>query len=226
MNNSSQWRTSWPLGSKPQKKKPAQKMETISQNSTSTTESRNPQQAGWVSLNSENNVAIAWNTEVQQQSQGSTSSISKEPRAGQAKLIRRTSTEFGGTPSIEEELSNQSLYKTELCRSWKEFGTCRYGHKCQFAHGEHELRLIMRHPRYKTEPCKTYSAYGFCPYGNRCRFIHPEVSIPRQRSNSMPTTFYPTDQQSQQIDEESSDPNETEEPRTSRLAFFQTISAS
>jgi Zinc finger C-x8-C-x5-C-x3-H type (and similar) len=39
------------------------------------------------------------------------------------------------------------LYKTELCRSWEEKGTCRYGTKCQFAHGEDELRTVSRHPK-------------------------------------------------------------------------------
>ena len=46
------------------------------------------------------------------------------------------------------------LYKTELCRSWEEKGTCRYGAKCQFAHGEDELRKVARHPKYKTEICR------------------------------------------------------------------------
>lgn len=40
-----------------------------------------------------------------------------------------------------------SLYKTELCRSWEEKGTCRYGPKCQFAHGEEELKRVQRHPK-------------------------------------------------------------------------------
>jgi len=73
---------------------------------------------------------------------------------------------------IEGELAKQNLYKTELCRSWIETGLCRYGHKCQFAHGEHELRPVLRHPKYKTEICKTFSTTGSCPYGPRCRFIH------------------------------------------------------
>jgi len=73
---------------------------------------------------------------------------------------------------IEEELSKQNLYKTELCRSFQDTGLCRYGHKCQFAHGEHELRPILRHPKYKTEICKTFSNTGNCPYGARCRFLH------------------------------------------------------
>jgi hypothetical protein len=39
------------------------------------------------------------------------------------------------------------LYKTELCRSWEEKGSCRYATKCQFAHGEEELRKVARHPK-------------------------------------------------------------------------------
>ncbi|KAF8168268.1 hypothetical protein B0H34DRAFT_53432 [Crassisporium funariophilum] len=68
------------------------------------------------------------------------------------------------------------LYKTELCRSWEEKGTCRYGAKCQFAHGEDELRRVARHPKYKTEICKTFWVSGSCPYGKRCCFIHTELS--------------------------------------------------
>ncbi|KIY69693.1 hypothetical protein CYLTODRAFT_393387 [Cylindrobasidium torrendii FP15055 ss-10] len=67
------------------------------------------------------------------------------------------------------------LYKTELCRSWEEKGTCRYGTKCQFAHGEDELRRVQRHPKYKTEICRTFWVSGSCPYGKRCCFIHTEL---------------------------------------------------
>lgn len=65
-----------------------------------------------------------------------------------------------------------NLYKTELCRSFEETGSCRYGSKCQFAHGFNELRPAPRHPKYKTEICKTFHSIGTCPYGTRCRFIH------------------------------------------------------
>lgn len=54
------------------------------------------------------------------------------------------------------------LYKTELCRSWEEKGTCRYGAKCQFAHGEDELRKVARHPKYKTEICRVSFNLGCC----------------------------------------------------------------
>ncbi|OZJ06643.1 hypothetical protein BZG36_00350 [Bifiguratus adelaidae] len=70
----------------------------------------------------------------------------------------------------------KELYKTELCRGWEETGTCRYGRKCQYAHGEAELRPVQRHRKYKTQICKTYWETGACPYGVRCTFIHGEVS--------------------------------------------------
>lgn len=68
--------------------------------------------------------------------------------------------------------ANTSRYKTELCRPYEESGACKYGDKCQFAHGLGELRSLTRHPKYKTELCRTYHTAGFCPYGPRCHFVH------------------------------------------------------
>lgn len=45
--------------------------------------------------------------------------------------------------------SFSSRFKSELCRNWEEKRTCRYGLKCQFAHGDDELRRIPRHPKVK-----------------------------------------------------------------------------
>ncbi|XP_062328694.1 mRNA decay activator protein ZFP36 [Osmerus eperlanus] len=69
-------------------------------------------------------------------------------------------------------------YKTELCRSFQENRSCKYGSKCQFAHGEDELRGLYRHPKYKTEACRTFYNFGYCPYGARCHFIHEEKLTP------------------------------------------------
>ena len=67
---------------------------------------------------------------------------------------------------------NTSRYKTEMCRPFQENGSCKYGEKCQFAHGFSELRTVTRHPKYKTDLCRTYHSSGFCPYGPRCHFVH------------------------------------------------------
>ncbi len=32
------------------------------------------------------------------------------------------------------------VYKTILCKSWLKFGSCKYGKRCQFAHGLNEIR--------------------------------------------------------------------------------------
>jgi hypothetical protein len=77
-----------------------------------------------------------------------------------------------GSTGQSARFDTNPLYKTELCRSYEEFGQCRYGNKCQFAHSLEELRPVQRHPKYKTEVCKTFATTGTCPYGTRCRFIH------------------------------------------------------
>lgn len=67
-----------------------------------------------------------------------------------------------------------SKYKTEMCRQFSSSGTCKYGDKCQFAHGHCELRGLTRHPKYKTELCRTFHTTGFCNYGKRCHYIHDQ----------------------------------------------------
>ena len=75
-------------------------------------------------------------------------------------------------------------YKTELCRSYAETGQCRYGQKCQFAHGPDELRPLVRHPRYRTELCHSFHVNGFCPYGSRCNFIHSDFTVTQAPASS------------------------------------------
>ncbi|XP_020495655.1 mRNA decay activator protein ZFP36 [Labrus bergylta] len=75
-------------------------------------------------------------------------------------------------PPLIPQMVSPNRYKTELCRGFQETGSCKYGSKCQFAHGEPELRGLYRHPKYKTEPCRTFYNFGYCPYGSRCHFIH------------------------------------------------------
>ncbi|XP_051968360.1 mRNA decay activator protein ZFP36L2-A-like [Xyrauchen texanus] len=81
---------------------------------------------------------------------------------------------------------NSTRYKTELCRPFEENGSCKYGEKCQFAHGYYELRNLSRHPKYKTEPCRTFHTIGFCPYGPRCHFIHNADERRAATSNVQP----------------------------------------
>jgi hypothetical protein len=147
-----------------------------------------------------------------------------DPRHSSAKSSKRIS-------DIEDELNHQSLYKTELCHSWTETGQCRYGSKCQFAHGKEELRPVLRHPKYKTEICKTFHTLGTCPYGTRCRFIH---NLSEKKDITSPT-LAPTavDQLASQLNQTtltSSTPNphpQTTMTETSskRLPIFQQLHA-
>jgi butyrate response factor 1 len=68
--------------------------------------------------------------------------------------------------------ANSGHYKCEMCRSWSETGTCRYGPRCQFAHGAEELRPRQRGRNYKTKACRSWEETGACPYGKRCQFLH------------------------------------------------------
>jgi len=79
------------------------------------------------------------------------------------------------------------LYKTELCRSWRYAGSCRYLAKCKFAHGIPELRPVQRSKKYKTQLCNKWNTFGYCPYGDRCQFLHGiPVGLP-----NMPPPFTP-----------------------------------
>jgi len=131
--------------------------------------------------------------------------------------------------NIEVEIRQQDLYKTEYCRSWRETGACRYGNKCQFAHGENELRPVLRHPKYKTEICRNFSETGTCPYGTRCRFVHYQ----RGRSANASTMLHnSTDEEAvtlelRKLSLDSNIPAPTEEAKEkskgSRLPFFQKL---
>ncbi|XP_042343266.1 mRNA decay activator protein ZFP36 [Plectropomus leopardus] len=105
--------------------------------------------------------------------------------------ISPTALNTGSSSSTSSVSSSSSRYKTELCRSFTESGLCKYGGKCQFAHGPDELRDLNRHPKYKTEPCRTFHTIGFCPYGIRCHFVHnneEEMKHGISRSSSSSST--------------------------------------
>ncbi|PSN43520.1 hypothetical protein C0J52_22629 [Blattella germanica] len=96
----------------------------------------------------------------------------QQQQAGGHRKLDRSQSEPAPSANNKATNINTSRYKTELCRPYEESGACKYGDKCQFAHGAHELRNLVRHPKYKTELCRTFHTIGFCPYGPRCHFIH------------------------------------------------------
>lgn len=78
------------------------------------------------------------------------------------------------------QVLNTKKYKREMCKNWTEVGFCRYGHKCQYAHGHDELAEIDRiteaqarlNEKYKSQNCRQFYREKLCPYGKRCHFRH------------------------------------------------------
>ncbi|XP_062872950.1 mRNA decay activator protein ZFP36L1 [Trichomycterus rosablanca] len=111
-------------------------------------------------------------------------------------LSMSSASSLSNSTSLLSSSTTSSRYKTELCRTFSERGVCKYGSKCQFAHGVDELRGINRHPKYKTEPCRTFHSIGFCPYGIRCHFVHNNDDDSRLQSQQ-PSLPNPTKQRPQ-----------------------------
>jgi butyrate response factor 1 len=68
--------------------------------------------------------------------------------------------------------------KTEMCKNWEMKGSCRWGNKCSYAHGEHELLKKTHLPKnFMTRACETFHKDGFCSFGKRCQFMHSERDV-------------------------------------------------
>ena len=66
------------------------------------------------------------------------------------------------------------LFKTEMCKSLIEKGSCPEGGICNYAHSHQDLR---RHPRYKTHLCHVFMDKGFCPNEGHCQFAHSDQEL-------------------------------------------------
>ena len=89
---------------------------------------------------------------------------------------------------------NNSKYKTILCKHFNTPQGCGYGIKCQFAHGNTELRSngVQYNPliknqnavlNYKIAKCKNWERDGVCKYGSLCTFAHGEKDIRDRNTN-------------------------------------------
>lgn len=76
--------------------------------------------------------------------------------------------------------SGVNLYKTELCMSWEDTGTCRYGYKCQFAHGQEEMRPLQNRFRtdYVVQFMDPYYSPLSSPFSSSSKKISPETTAP------------------------------------------------
>ncbi|CAL4122125.1 unnamed protein product [Meganyctiphanes norvegica] len=132
----------------------------------------------------------------QQQQQQQQAKMAQQSSPMETPLHRRLERTQSEPVKGGDRQANSSRYKTELCRPFEENGYCKYGDKCQFAHGGQDLRTLTRHPKYKTELCRTFHTIGFCPYGPRCHFIHnaeerrgPEPAVPTKQALHLPPGF-------------------------------------
>jgi hypothetical protein len=88
------------------------------------------------------------------------------------------STNSDSTTDDSHALSNDQSekYKTEMCKNWIENRICRYGKKCQFAHGYDELATFQAAAhtgdKTRTKNCRTFYQTKICNYGSRCMFRH------------------------------------------------------
>lgn len=107
--------------------------------------------------------------QVHQQQQQQQQQVLLSQQAAQYPSIEQTQQQKNKQLNV-----NTQLYKTELCASYIKMGICPYGNKCQFAHGENELKSVSRPPKWRSKPCANWSKFGSCRYGNRCCFKHGE----------------------------------------------------
>ncbi len=92
---------------------------------------------------------------------------------------------------------NPSKYKTIPCRHYNSPGGCNLGDKCNFAHGNEDLRPGGKTPlvkntkkspnllKFKTQPCKYYQPgkEGSCRYGSQCVFAHGDSELRTMEEN-------------------------------------------
>ena len=101
-------------------------------------------------------------------------------------------------------------YKTALCKKFALQQSCPYGDKCQFAHGEQELRSFNGQPQnmmytmgignknqnnmlnYKIVKCKNWEQDKTCKYGVHCSFAHGDEELRNKADNLYQTnTAFP-----------------------------------
>ena len=92
-------------------------------------------------------------------------------------------------------------YKTVLCKKFMVNQSCPYGDKCQFAHGEQELRPLNNQAQnmmytmnmnsknqnnmlnYKIVKCKNWEKDKTCKYGIHCTYAHGEEELRNKADN-------------------------------------------
>jgi hypothetical protein len=115
----------------------------------------------------------------------------KKPQRGMmsssASPVKRRSKKSKASRQVEEDSKEPRqapavLRKTEICRLWKDNGSCVFGSSCMFAHGVAEIRSRPRPENFRTKVCEDISRKDrVCSYmlnnENRCNFAHPGEAL-------------------------------------------------
>lgn len=66
-----------------------------------------------------------------------------------------------------------------MCKNFQETGKCKYGWKCQYAHGSTEMKskTSTGNRKYKTVLCQKFYTEGYCKYGARCTYRHDQREV-------------------------------------------------
>merc|ERR1711983_248718 len=101
-------------------------------------------------------------------------------------------------PINAAQQTDHPMFKTSMCRSIMNMGTCTHGSNCRYAHSQQELRKTgpgtgmnmvgsrMMPPtnsnimvqgsdgriKFKTSMCTVFIQEGYCPRGDACGFAH------------------------------------------------------
>ena len=102
--------------------------------------------------------------------------------------------------STNQNPETNPRYKTLICKHFNTPQGCSYGDKCQFAHGESELKpfegKILNQTQansnknkqtnvlnYKIVKCRNWEENGNCKYGGHCTFAHGDNELRNKADN-------------------------------------------
>jgi len=93
--------------------------------------------------NSNNNNTTTTTTTQQQQLQQQQQQQQQQRENREQQQMNMAALEQGGVHAKTINARDRPRYKTRLCNSFRQEGTCRFGSACLFAHSSEELRRTL-----------------------------------------------------------------------------------
>lgn len=108
---------------------------------------------------------------------------SSHPVFSEATRSRKPKNFKNAEERIQFKMSYESKKKTEMCRNWDMYGSCKFGDSCSFAHGAHQMQKKKHLPsNFKTKVCQQFHEEAHCSYGERCQFLHSQYDLSQKLS--------------------------------------------